>query len=472
MAQQISLSKPQETPPEEIEEKIRRMETYFQSNRTLDRKHRIASLKRLKKALKAHEEEVFTAMKQELGRSEIDSFLTDIGMVYDEINYVIKHLKGWMRPKKMSAGILNIGSKAEIQKVPKGKVLIISPWNYPINLLLIPLVSVISAGNVALIKPSEFVPLTSAVIRKVIEEAFEQGYVEMAEGGPEVSQYLLKKPWGHIMFTGSPKVGKIVYKAAAETMTPVTLELGGKSPVIVDRTANLKLAAKRIALGKFFNNGQTCVAPDYVMVEEPIKEKFVNVLKDTVTEFYGKTKENPGYSRIINGRNFDRLKNMVEGQNIIVPSGEEMDKNERFIPPIFVLDPDMESTLSKEEIFGPILIIRGYNNEEDLMKVLAANPTPLAFYIFSTDKEFMERISRQYPSGDLGINSTAMHAGIAGVPFGGIGNSGIGKYKGVYGFDTFSHIKTVLKASPWFDDGLKYPPYPGFFLRVLRFLFR
>lgn len=467
----VKLVPVKEASPEEIAEKIERLDSYFSSHKTFDRTFRIEQLKKLKKSVQKYEKEIFDALHQELGKSEVETLISDVVTITSEISYVIKHLKGWMKPDKMNSGILSFGSKTRVTRAPKGRVLIMSPWNYPINLTLIPLISSISAGNVTMIKPSELVPKTSELLRKIIEETFDPGFVEVVEGGPQTATKLLESKWGHILFTGSSRVGKIVYKAAAETLSPVTLELGGKSPTIVDGTSNLNLAAKRIALGSFFNTGQTCVSPDYILVHKNFKEILIEKLSEQVKKFYeGKALDSINFSSIVNERSFDRLNSLLDGQNIIVPTQEEKDRERKFIPPTFVLEPSMDTKIMKEEIFGPILPIKTYTSEEELMSILAKNPEPLALYIFSKDKDFIDRLCMSYPSGDVVINDAIVHAGLAGSPFGGVGSSGMGTYKGRYGFETFTQIKTVLYGNTLIDNFLKYPPYPAFMKKLVRWL--
>jgi aldehyde dehydrogenase (NAD+) len=365
--------------------------------------------------------------------------------------------------------LLNFPSTDYIYKEPYGNVLVIAPWNYPFQLALCPLISAVAAGNKVVLKPSELTPHTSAVITRIIEKTFHFNHVEVVEGGIEVSNKLLSQRWDYIFFTGSVAVGKIVAKAAAENLTPVTLELGGKNPCIVDETANLKLAAKRIVWGKFINAGQTCIAPDYILIQKNMKITFVDFLIEEINNAYGKNPiKSPDFTRIINTKNWLRLVNMIEHEKVIF--GGEKNANKLFISPTLLEDPNLNSPVMKEEIFGPILPILTYETEADIHKVVTRFEKPLAFYVFSDNNLFAEKLIKEYSFGGGCINDTVVHFSNKRLPFGGVGHSGIGAYHGKLSFDLFSHHKGVVKKANWLDLPMRYAPYKNKLTSIRKFL--
>lgn len=405
-----------------------------------------------------HEDEIIEALYDDFKKPAFEAVLTETNYVITELKDTIKNLSKWAKPKKVFPSILNFPSTDFIYKEPYGKVLIIAPWNYPFQLALCPMIAAVAAGNQVVVKPSELTPKTSAVIRKIIEKIFHINHVECIEGGLEVSQKLLAERWDYIFFTGSPTVGKIIAKAAAENLTPVTLELGGKNPCIIDETANLKLAAKRIVWGKFINAGQTCIAPDYILIQKDMKSHFIAYLKTEITKAYGENPAlSPDFARIINTKNWLRLANLIEEEKVIF--GGQTDIENNYIAPTLIEENDMESLLMKEEIFGPLLPILSYEKEEDIKTVFSKFEKPLALYVFSENKRFSEKIIKQYSFGGGCINDTVVHFSNKRLPFGGVGHSGIGAYHGRLSFDTFSHKKSIVKKANWLDIPLRYAPY-------------
>jgi aldehyde dehydrogenase (NAD+) len=416
------------------------------------------TLIQLLNAIVIHEDEIIEALYDDFKKPAFEAVLTETNYVITELKDTIKNLSKWAKPKKVFPSILNFPSTDFIYKEPYGKVLIIAPWNYPFQLALCPMIAAVAAGNQVVVKPSELTPKTSAVIRKIIEKIFHINHVECIEGGLEVSQKLLAERWDYIFFTGSPTVGKIIAKAAAENLTPVTLELGGKNPCIIDETANLKLAAKRIVWGKFINAGQTCIAPDYILIQKDMKSHFIAYLKTEITKAYGENPAlSPDFARIINTKNWLRLANLIEEEKVIF--GGQTDIENNYIAPTLIEENDMESLLMKEEIFGPLLPILSYEKEEDIKTVFSKFEKPLALYVFSENKRFSEKIIKQYSFGGGCINDTVVHFSNKRLPFGGVGHSGIGAYHGRLSFDTFSHKKSIVKKANWLDIPLRYAPY-------------
>lgn len=416
------------------------------------------TLIQLLNAIVIHEDEIIEALHDDFKKPAFEAVLTETNYVITELKDTIKNLSKWAKPKKVFPSILNFPSTDFIYKEPYGKVLIIAPWNYPFQLALCPMIAAVAAGNQVVVKPSELTPKTSAVIRKIIEKIFHINHVECIEGGLEVSQKLLAERWDYIFFTGSPTVGKIIAKAAAENLTPVTLELGGKNPCIIDETANLKLAAKRIVWGKFINAGQTCIAPDYILIQKDMKSHFIAYLKTEITKAYGENPAlSPDFARIINTKNWLRLANLIEEEKVIF--GGQTDIENNYIAPTLIEENDMESLLMKEEIFGPLLPILSYEKEEDIKTVFSKFEKPLALYVFSENKRFSEKIIKQYSFGGGCINDTVVHFSNKRLPFGGVGHSGIGAYHGRLSFDTFSHKKSIVKKANWLDIPLRYAPY-------------
>ena len=416
------------------------------------------TLIKLLNAVIVHENEIIQALHDDFKKPAFEAVLTETSYVIVEIKDTIKNLKNWAKPKKIFPSLLNFPSKDYIYKEPYGKVLILAPWNYPFQLALCPLIAAVAAGNQVVLKPSELTPKTSEIIVKIIHKVFDKNHVEVIEGGVEVSQKLLSERWDYIFFTGSVAVGKIVAKAAAENLTPITLELGGKNPCIIDETANLKLAAKRIAWGKFVNAGQTCIAPDYILIQKNMKTHFVNFLKEEITKAYGENPtESPDFARIINAKNWQRLVNMIEPGKVIF--GGQSHAKDCYIAPTLVEENSLETPIMEGEIFGPILPILTYENESDIDSVIAKHEKPLALYVFSENPSFHKQIIQNHSFGGGCINDTMIHFANKRLPFGGVGHSGMGAYHGILGFDTFSHQKSIVKKANWLDLSLRYAPY-------------
>lgn len=405
-----------------------------------------------------HEKEIVQALYDDFKKPEFEAVLTETSYVISELKDTIKNIHSWAKPRKVFPSILNFPSTDYIYKEPYGKVLVIAPWNYPYQLALCPLISAVAAGNQVVLKPSELTPKTSAVLAKIITKTFHVNHVEVIQGGVEVSQDLLAQRWDYIFFTGSVPVGKIVAKAAAVNLTPITLELGGKNPCIVDATANLKLAAKRIVWGKFINAGQTCIAPDYVLIQKDMKNKFVGYLKDEITAAYGSNpKESPDYARIVNSKNWSRLESMIEPDKVVF--GGQTDTESCYIAPTLIEETNLDSLIMKDEIFGPLLPILSYESEADLHVIISKYEKPLSLYVFTTNNSFAKKIIQTYSFGGGCINDTVVHFSNKRLPFGGVGHSGIGAYHGSLSFDIFSHKKGIVKKANWLDLTMRYAPY-------------
>lgn len=454
-----------------IPEILSNQQKLFKSQKTKNIAYRLQLLKNLKAEIILNEKAIYEALKKDFKKSEFESFISEYGLVISELNLVIKNLKKWAKPKRIKSSLLTFPSKSYIYKEPYGSILVIAPWNYPFLLALEPLIMAVSAGNTVVLKPSELTQNTSQLISKIIENIFPKEVVTSIQGGIDVSTELLAQKWDYIFFTGSVPVGKIVAKAAAVHLTPVTLELGGKTPCIVDETVNLKLAARRIVWGKFLNGGQTCIATDYLIVSANIKLAFIDVLKKEITRFYGNNPKNSkDFPRIINKKNTERLANLLKNTNVVF--GGETDIEQRYISPTLVDEPELDSKLMTDEIFGPILPILTYNSEKDLENIIWNYEKPLSLYVFSNNEPFVNRIINKYEYGGGVINDLLIHFGNHRLPFGGVGASGMGAYHGKLGFDTFSHDKSIIRRGNWTDPPLRYAPYSVKKLNILKKLFK
>lgn len=441
---------------EKFNESLNKQNLYFYSGETLSYEFRIRALEKLLGAIKKYESEILKALKEDLGKSEVEAYTNEIGIVYLEIKHTLKHLKSWMKNKNVFLEIFLQPGKGKIYNDPYGNCLIIAPWNYPFQLMIAPLVAAISAGNTAIIKPSELAKSTEKFIEKIIGETFDEKFVKVVTGGVEETTELLKLPFDKIFFTGSVPVGKIVMEAAAKNLTPVTLELGGKSPTIVHKDANLQIAANKIVWGKFNNAGQTCVAPDYVLVHKDVEKELIDLMKTSIRKFYGENpKESKDYGRIINERNVLRLQKLINPLKVVL--GGEVNLEEKFIEPTLMARVTIEDEVMKDEIFGPILPIIAYENIEDAIKLIRGFAKPLALYLFTGDENLEKNIMERVSFGGGGLNTTILHVASGKLPFGGVGPSGMGAYHGKAGFDDFTHKKSVLKQSGKFDLGLTYP---------------
>jgi aldehyde dehydrogenase (NAD+) len=441
---------------------LTRLRDNYDSGVTRPYAFRRQQLLALKKTLLKYEREINDALYMDLKKSPEESYGTELGLVLADISFTLKNLHKWMRPKRASTNLVNLPSSSLIYRDPLGVVLVIAPWNYPFQLSMIPLVGAIAGGNCAVIKPSELAPATANIILKIIEEIFSHDYIKVLQGDGAViiPEIMNSFRFDHVFYTGSIPVGKIIYKMAASALVPVTLELGGKSPAIIEADANLSVAARRIVMGKFLNAGQTCVAPDYLLVHASIKTKFIDELIKTIADFYGEdTSASYSYGKIINEKRFQTLVNYLSEGKII--AGGQFDKSQLFIAPTIIDNVSLDSPLMKEEIFGPILPVQSFTDMKQAVSVIQRNPYPLALYVFTTDskkeKEWIDAVA--FGSGC--VNNTAWQFANHYLPFGGIGYSGMGAYHGKYSFDVFTHAKPVMKTPYWFDPNIKYPPFKG-----------
>jgi len=432
---------------------------FFKAHKKQSLKVRIDHLKKLKKVLNEKEQDIFNSLDRDLKKPVFESLTSELLMVQKEIDAFIKNLEEWAAPKRVSGSLLNFPSQDFLLSEPYGTVLMISPWNYPFQLTMVPLVGAVGAGNTVVLKPSESAPHTSKVLIDILSAVFPNDWVSVVEGDAQVAQALLKERWDYIFYTGSTQVGKIVAKAAAEHLTPVTLELGGKSPCVVDGTAPLQKTARRIVWGKFLNCGQTCIAPDYVLVKSEHKDALIQALIEEIEKAFGDDAQNSkDYGRIIHEKHFKKLEADLKNQKTIY--GGKTVAKELFFGPTLVDQPVMDSSLIQDEIFGPILPILSYDTLEDIDEVLTELKNPLAFYVFSQNKKFINTLIQNYPFGGSVVNDVLVHFTNPKLPFGGIGNSGVGAYHGKYSFDLMSHTKPVVKRSFWLDLPQRYAPYP------------
>lgn len=444
---------------------LQQQKTFFNTHATKDLDFRKAQLQKLKKLVKSNEKLLYDAIYQDFGKSEFETFGTEISFVYKDIDYYLKNLKSFAKPKSVLTNIVNQMGSSKIVFEPLGNCLVIGAWNYPYQLTLTPVIAAIAAGNTCMIKPSELPENTMKAMAKLINENFDPQFLYVVEGGVEETTAILKLRFDKIFFTGSPRVGKIVYKAAAEHLTPVTLELGGKSPAFVTEKADLNIAARRIVWGKFINAGQTCVAPDYLYVAENIKAKFLKVLIEEIKK-RNYTDNVDHYCKIINERNFDRLEKMIDREKVVF--GGETNREKRYISPTVLDHVTWEDAVMQEEIFGPILPILTYKNLETAIQTVVEGEKPLSAYLFSNDAKEQELFTEKLSFGGGCINDTLMHLSNDRLPFGGVGNSGIGNYHGKFGFIAFSHQKAILKKSNYLEPELKYPPYSDAKLNILK----
>ncbi|HWO98195.1 MAG TPA: aldehyde dehydrogenase [Bacillus sp. (in: firmicutes)] len=441
-----------------IQSIIQKQRTFFSTGKTKNIDFRLEQLSKLKKAVKDRESQIIEALKQDLNKSEFEAYATEIGFLYEEINLMIKNLQTWAKPQKVKTPLTHAGASSYIYPEPYGITLIIAPWNYPFQLQLAPLVGAIGAGNCAVLKPSELTPAVASLLSELIRSAFDEEYVAVIKGGIETSQALLAEKFDYIFFTGSVAVGRIVMQAAAKHLTPVTLELGGKSPAIVDEDANLEIAAKRITWGKFTNAGQTCVAPDYLLIHSKVKDEFTRLFQQYITEFYGENPlESSQYSRIVSKRHFQRLVSFLNNGKTIV--GGQYNEENLSISPTLLNEVTWDCPVMEDEIFGPILPMMEFHSFEEIADHVQHSPNPLALYYFSESPQKQEQILQLISFGGGCINDTLMHLANPHLPFGGIGNSGIGSYHGKSSFDVFTHQKSVLKQTTKFDPPFRYPSF-------------
>jgi aldehyde dehydrogenase (NAD+) len=442
----------------EIGDILSAQQQFFKSGRTKDLDFRLENLNRLKKGIIQNESAIFDALKKDLGKPPYESYLTEVGVVLDEIRLVNRRLKSWARPRRVKTPLYLWFASSRIYCEPYGKALIIAPWNYPFLLSISPLTGSIAAGNCSILKPSEYAPHTTAVISEIIKSHFDNCYAAVMEGDAEIGEALLRERFDYIFFTGSATVGKRVMSAAAEYLTPVTLELGGKSPCIVDQDVNLEPAARRIVFGKFINAGQTCIAPDYLLIHRSNKVKLMELIRKYLIRFYGENpRQSPDYARIINIRHFNRLRALLEKADVVI--GGQSDPQDRYIAPTVVATLSWDDPIMQDEIFGPILPVLEFDDLSAVITAINSRPKPLALYVFSNLRENCQKIIDEASFGTGCINDTVLQFANPHLPFGGVGSSGMGRYHGKASFDIFSHKKSILKKSFTFDPPLRYPPY-------------
>ena len=449
-----------------IEYSVKLQRDFFKSGATLPIKARRSALKRLYNEIKARHEEIANALFADLGKSEYESFMCEIGLSLSEISFLLKNLNSLSKPKRVHTPLAQFPSKSYTLKCPYGNTLIMSPWNYPFLLSIEPLADAIAAGNTAILKPSAYAPATSKILNSIISNVFSAEWVKVIEGGRRENSALLDEAFDMIFFTGSASVGREVLRHAAEHLTPCVLELGGKSPCIVDKTAKIALAARRIVFGKFLNCGQTCVAPDYVLCHASIKDELINKIRDEIKSQLGNDPINEeNYGKIINEKHFERLLGLIDEKKAVI--GGESDKDRLKISPTVIDNVTVNDAVMQEEIFGPILPIISYENEEEIYSVIEKNATPLALYVFTESKEFAGKITENIRFGGGCINDTIIHLATSAMPFGGVGESGMGSYHGNAGFDAFSHTKSIVKKSTKIDLPMRYKPYRKAYRKLL-----
>ncbi len=452
-----------------IDELYRQQREFFDSCATRPYAFRKAQLQKLKEIIRNHQEDILKALKEDFDKPNFESYVSEVGFLFEEIDVKLKKLKKWMSRKKVKTPITSFPSQSYIYYEPKGICLVIGPWNYPFQLLMAPVVAAMAAGNTVVIKPPEQTPHVSQLVGKIISENFDSRYLAVVQGaGHEVVPALMKRHrFDHVFFTGSIAVGKKIAELAAPHLTPLTLELGGKSPAIVDKSANLKVAARRLAFGKWLNAGQTCVAPDYLLVHDEVKDEFTETLIATLDSFYDRRAlESEDYASIIDAKQFDRLKKYLGQGNIVF--GGKYDEHALRIEPTLMDGVELEDDIMKEEIFGPLLPILSYSTIAEAKRIIARNPYPLALYIFTHDEEVENNLINEVQFGGGMVNNTIVHLSNPHLPFGGIGTSGFGNYHGKSGFLTFSHQKAIMKTATWFDLDQKYPPYSGLGYKLVK----
>lgn len=453
-----------------IEQSFHNSKQYFNTHETKSLKFRKKQLKQLSKSIKNYENDLLEAFQKDLGKNKVEAYATEIGFTLKNIKSARKELKNWAKTKQVNTPLFMFPTKSYIMKEPYGTVLIIGPFNYPFQLLIEPLIGAIAAGNTIILKPSEFTPNVSNVIQQIISDAFDPEYINIIQGNADTTQSLLHLPFDYIFFTGSEQVGRIVYSAASKNLMPVTLELGGKSPAIIDESANIKVASERICFGKFTNAGQTCVAPDYLLVNRKVKDELISALKKTITEFYGTNiQDSPDFGRIVNKKHYHRLNELLNIHHPEITFGGQTDIDENFIAPTILDGTTFDSKIMENEIFGPILPIITYDDFDEAIDLIRTKPKPLSLYLFSEDENSSERILNELSFGGGAINDTLMHLANPNLPFGGVGASGIGKYHGKYSFDTFSHDKSYIFKSTRLESSLLFPPYKGKFKYIKAF---
>ena len=454
-----------------ISNTLKLQRAYFATGTTKDVAFRIDKLKLLKQEILNNENEICEALDKDFQKPEYETLLSEVAFTLIELSKIIKNLKSWSKPKSIKSSLLNFPSSDYIYYEPYGTTLVISPWNYPFQLAMSPLIGAIAAGNTVVLKPSELAPYTAQLLEDILKRVFKEEYACVIQGGVETSQELLAQKWDYVFFTGSVAVGKIVAKAIAPNLTPSTLELGGKSPCIIHHSAKIELAAKRIVWGKFLNAGQTCIAPDYILIDKKVKSKFIDAVKKELIGAYGEDINNSSdFARIINEKHFERLSGLLKDQEILVGGTKESSKN--YIAPTLLDEPNLESEVMQEEIFGPILPLISYEDESKIGEIIHNYSKPLSLYIFSEDKTFSNNCIKKYSFGGGVINDVVTHIVNSRLPFGGVGDSGHGSYHGKPSFETFSHTKSISKRGTWLDLPFRYAPYnnkANLFRKILKY---
>lgn len=456
---------------QEINSLVNRQRKYFQTGATLPVSTRVSALRRLYNAISKHEKEINEALRKDLGKSGFESYMCETGMVLEELSYMLKHTPHFAREKRVRTPLAQFHSRSCQKPSPYGVTLIMSPWNYPFMLTLSPLADALAAGNTAVVKPSAYSPHTSDVILRILSQCFEPKYVAVVTGGRAENTCLLREHFDYIFFTGSQTVGKEVMRNAAEHLTPVTLELGGKSPCIVDQTANIKLAARRIVFGKYLNCGQTCVAPDYIYCHRSVKDKLVSEVKKQIQKQYGKQPlSNPDYGKIINEKHFDRILGLIDKKKVV--HGGSSDRKALRIEPTVLDNVTFSDAVMQEEIFGPVMPILVFDSLDEVIRNVNAMPHPLALYLFTSDNAAAKKVTSRCGFGGGCINDTIIHLATTEMGFGGFGESGMGAYHGKIGFDTFSHYKSIVDKKTWIDLPMRYQPYRKMHEKMVRFFLK
>lgn len=454
----------------DLEQLMKCQRDFFTTGKTREYAFRMQALSRLFRALKEYERELERALKKDLNKCTYESYMSEIGLTLSELSYVKKHLKSWMRSKREAVTVSQFPAKCLVMPEPYGVVLVMAPWNYPVLLCLEPLIDAVAAGNCVVLKPSAYAPAVSEVLKKMLGSIYPQKYVAVVEGGRKANSELLEQRFDYIFFTGSVSVGRLVMEKAAQNLTPVTLELGGKSPCIVDETADIKLAARRIAFGKLINAGQTCVAPDYVVVQKKVEKQLIDCLGEEMRKMLGDALKNPAYPKIINQKHYDRILSLIEGETVQYGGAARPDTLQ--IAPSVLTGVTLASPVMKEEIFGPVLPVLTYETEEELEKIITSFGKPLALYLFSRRKERIRWVLRTFSFGGGCVNDTLIHLASPHMPFGGVGNSGMGSYHGKAGFTAFSHNKSIVCKKGSVDIPLRYQPYNGRNWKILRIMLK
>lgn len=451
----------------QIEEIIKKQRAFYRSGKTLELDYRKQALIRLSDAIQANEQKLYQALGEDLHKSETESYMCEVGLTLSEIHYIRKHFKRWAGKRRVCTPLAQFHAKSFKVQEPYGVTLVMSPWNYPVLLCLEPLAGAIAAGNCCILKPSAYAPATSGVIKKLIGEAFSEDYVAVVEGGREANTKLLDQRFDYIFFTGGVEVGKLVMEKAARHLTPVTLELGGKSPCIIDASADLKTAARRLAFGKYLNSGQTCVAPDYLLIEEKIKDKFFELFASAVKEMLGEAPlDNPDYPKMINEKHYSRVMKLIEGERVVFGGVGRAESLQ--IAPTLLDGVTAQSPVMQSEIFGPVLPVLTYTDWSQVFNFILDREKPLALYLFSNDKKRQKEVLARIPFGGGCINDTVIHLATSRLGFGGVGASGMGSYHGKYSFDTFSHEKGIVKKYNWLDLPMRYQPYTRAKLKMIK----